>query len=47
MHELCALIETERDQQKFIKLCEELNRILDDKEQRLEERMPDTGPRQP
>lgn len=37
MYELCALIEKENDRHKFLRLIEELNQLLERKEQRLEE----------
>ena len=36
IHELCSLIAVEQDRQKFLELCEELNRILGAKRERLE-----------
>ena len=36
IHELCSLIAVEQDRQKFLQLCEELNRILGVKRERLE-----------
>ncbi len=36
IHELCSLIAVEQDRQKFLELCEELNRILGDKRERLQ-----------
>ena len=36
IHELCSLIAVEQDRQRFLKLCEELNRILDVKRERLQ-----------
>jgi len=36
IHELCSLIAVEQDRQKFLQLCEELNRILDVKRERLQ-----------
>ena len=36
IHELCSLIAVEQDRQKFIQLCEELNRILGAKRERLQ-----------
>ena len=36
IHELCSLIAVEQDRQKFLQLCEELNRILAVKRERLE-----------
>jgi hypothetical protein len=38
MYELCALIEKERDRHRFLQLIEELNRLLERKEQRLEDK---------
>jgi hypothetical protein len=38
IHQLCSLIIVEQDQQKFIALVEELNRILDAKEERLQKK---------
>lgn len=38
MYQLCALIETEKDHHRFLKLIEELNELLGRKEQRLEEK---------
>jgi hypothetical protein len=35
IHELCSLIAVEQDRQKFLELCEELNRILAVKRERL------------
>lgn len=35
IHELCSLIEKEQDQQKFLSLVKELNKILSQKETRL------------
>jgi len=35
IHELCSRIATEQDRQEFLKLCEELNRILSAKHERL------------
>ena len=37
MYELCRLIQTEKDRDKFLVLVTELNDLLDQKEQRLEE----------
>ncbi len=37
LHELCALIEKEKDHRRFLQLIEELNQLLERKEQRLEE----------
>ena len=36
IHELCSLIAVEQDRQKFLHLCEELNRILAVKRERLQ-----------
>jgi hypothetical protein len=36
IHELCSLIAVEQDRQKFRELCEELNRILGAKRERLQ-----------
>jgi hypothetical protein len=36
IHELCSLIAVEQDRQKFLQLCEELNRILGVKRERLQ-----------
>jgi len=41
IHELCSLIVVEEDRQKFQKLCEELNRILSAKDERLQDNKPD------
>jgi hypothetical protein len=41
IHELCSLIAIEQDRQKFLKLVEELNRILGAKEERLQRNKPD------
>ncbi|MGA7440872.1 MAG: hypothetical protein WA372_16825 [Candidatus Sulfotelmatobacter sp.] len=35
IHELCSLIGSEQDRQKFLELVKELNRILSAKEERL------------
>jgi hypothetical protein len=35
IHELCCLIAVEQDQQKFLKLVDELNQLLDGDDQRL------------
>jgi hypothetical protein len=40
IHELCSLIAVENDRKKFLKLVEELNRILGAKEARLVENQP-------
>jgi hypothetical protein len=37
IHELCSLIATEKDRDKFKALVDELNRILDAKDQRLKD----------
>jgi hypothetical protein len=42
IHELCSLIAVEEDREKFLKLCEELNRILSAKDKRLQNNTPDT-----
>jgi hypothetical protein len=36
IHELCSLIAVEQDRQKFLQLCEELNRILGVKREQLQ-----------
>jgi hypothetical protein len=41
IHELCSLIAAEQNQQKFLKLVEELNRILGAKNERLRRQEPD------
>jgi hypothetical protein len=38
MYQLCAMIETEQNRERFLQLIKELNDLLDRKEQRLEER---------
>lgn len=38
MYQLCALIEKERDRHRFLRLIEELNELLERKEQRLEDK---------
>lgn len=38
IRELCSLIAVEQDREKFLKLIEELNRILDAKDERLQNR---------
>jgi hypothetical protein len=38
MYELCAQIEKEKDHRRFLKLIEELNKLLERHEQRLEEK---------
>ena len=40
IHELCSLIAVEQDRQKFLQLCEELNRILGVKRDRLQNEEP-------
>jgi hypothetical protein len=40
IHELCSLIAVEQDPQKFLSLCEELNRILCAKEERHQNKKP-------
>jgi hypothetical protein len=40
IHELCSLIAVEENRQRFQKLCEELNRILSAKEERLQDKEP-------
>jgi hypothetical protein len=41
IHELCSLIAVEEDRQRFLKLVEELNRILGAKKERLQHDEPD------
>jgi hypothetical protein len=41
IQELCSLIAVEQDRQKFLKLVEELNRILGAKDERLQQNKPD------
>jgi len=41
IHELCSLIAVEQNRQRFLKLVEELNRILGAKEERLQDNQPD------
>jgi hypothetical protein len=36
MYELCAMIEKEQNRTEFLRLLEELNRLLERQEQRLE-----------
>ena len=36
MNELCRRIQNEKDQKKFSALCEELNRLLEKADERLE-----------
>jgi hypothetical protein len=38
MYQLCALIEKEKDHQRFIELIQELNELLERKQDRLEEK---------
>ncbi len=38
--ELCAQAETEQDQQKFMNIIREINRLLDEKEARLRANRP-------
>jgi hypothetical protein len=38
MYQLCAMIEKEQDHGKFLRLIQELNELLERKEQRLEDR---------
>ena len=35
MYQLCAMIEREKDRHRFLQLIEELNQLLERKEQRL------------
>ncbi len=37
IHQLCAKIVAEQDRHKFLRLVEELNRILESQHQRLED----------
>lgn len=37
MYQLCALIEKEHNHQRFIELIQELNELLERKQERLEE----------
>jgi len=37
IHELCCLIAVEQDQQKFLKLVDELNQLLEVGDQRLKD----------
>lgn len=39
MYQLCELIQTEKDRDKFLALVTELNALLNRKEHRLEERL--------
>jgi hypothetical protein len=41
IHELCSRISVEQDRQQFLKLVEELNRILEAKDERLRNHDPD------
>jgi hypothetical protein len=41
IHELCSLIAVEQNREKFLKLVEELNRILGAKDERLQHDHPD------
>jgi hypothetical protein len=41
IHELCSLIAVEQDRHKFLQLCEELNRILGVKRDRLQNKLSD------
>ena len=41
IHELCSLIAVEQNRQRFLKLVEELNRILGAKKERLQDNQPD------
>jgi hypothetical protein len=36
MNELCRQIQVEQDQKKFSDLCEQLNRLLENKDERLQ-----------
>jgi hypothetical protein len=38
MYELCTLIETEQNHERFLRLIVELNELLERKEMRLEEK---------
>lgn len=40
IHELCSKIAVEQDRQKFLKLVEELNRILSAKDLRMQAKEP-------
>jgi hypothetical protein len=40
MHVLCERIATEQDHEKFVKLVQDLNDLLDHKQQRLEDASP-------
>jgi len=41
MYQLCALIEKEKDHSRFLKLINELNELLERKEQQLEDKKED------
>ena len=41
IHELCSLIAVEQNRQRFLKLVEELNRILGNKGEQLHHNQPD------
>ena len=41
IHELCSIIAVEQDREKFLKLVEELNRILEAKDEQLQRNQPD------
>ena len=41
IQELCSLIAVEKNHQRFLKLVEELNRILGAKKERLQHNQPD------
>ena len=43
MHALCARIEIEKDHDKFTRLVQELNDLLEGKENRLDNSRSDTG----
>jgi len=38
MYHLCAMIEQEKDRDRFLRLIRELNQLLEHKEHRLEEK---------
>lgn len=40
IHELCSLIAVEQDRNKFLRLVEELNRILGAKDEQLQNKRP-------
>lgn len=46
MHTLCEQIAKEQDHKKFAKLVQELNNLLERKDQRLEKHPPATHPKQ-